>query len=101
MAVSAGATRVLDEDGLEALIAGLRERGYTVIAPTVHNGAIEYAPVTSAAQLPRGVGDEQSPGRYRLREREDAAHFGFATAPVFVEAVPLSTDHDALESSTR
>jgi sulfhydrogenase subunit beta (sulfur reductase) len=81
MAVSAGATRILDEDGLEALIAGLRERGYTVIAPTVHNGAIEYAPVTSASQLPRGVGDEQSPGRYRLREREDAAHFGFATAP--------------------
>ncbi len=81
MAVSAGATRVLDEDGLEALIGGLRERGYTVIAPTVHNGAIEYAPVTSAAQLPRGVGDEQSPGRYRLRGREDAAHFGFATAP--------------------
>jgi ferredoxin len=81
MAVSAGATRVFDEDGLEALIAGLRERGYTVIAPTVDNGAIEYAPVTSASQLPRGVGDEQSPGRYRLREREDAAHFGFATAP--------------------
>jgi sulfhydrogenase subunit beta (sulfur reductase) len=81
MAVSGGATRVLDEDGLDALIAGLRERGYTVIAPTVHNGAIEYAPVTSAAQLPRGVGDEQSPGRYRLRERDDGAHFGFATAP--------------------
>ena len=37
--------------------------------------------MTSAAQLPHGVGDEQSPGRYRLREREDAAHFGFATAP--------------------
>jgi sulfhydrogenase subunit beta (sulfur reductase) len=81
MAVSARAARVLDEDGLEAIIAGLRGRGYTVIAPTVHDGAIEYAPVTSASQLPRGVGDEQSPGRYRLREREDAAYFGFATAP--------------------
>ncbi|MFZ0919916.1 MAG: 4Fe-4S dicluster domain-containing protein [Candidatus Dormiibacterota bacterium] len=81
MAASAGAARVLDEDGLDALIAGLRERGYTVIAPTVQNGAIEYAPVTSASQLPRGVGDEQSPGRYRLRDRDDGAHFGFATAP--------------------
>ena len=81
MVVSARAARVLDEDGLEALIAGLRGRGYTVIAPTVQNGAIEYAPVTSASQLPRGVGDEQSPGRYRLRDRDDGAHFGFATAP--------------------
>jgi sulfhydrogenase subunit beta (sulfur reductase) len=81
MAVSARAARVLDDGGLEALIAGLRERGYTVIAPTVHGGAIEYAPVTSASQLPRGIGDEQAPGRYRLRDRDDGARFGFATAP--------------------
>jgi len=81
MALSPGATQVLDGDGLEAVIAGLRERGYTVIAPTVRDGAISYEPVTGAAQLPRGVGDEQAPARYRLRDRGDEARFGFAAAP--------------------
>jgi sulfhydrogenase subunit beta (sulfur reductase) len=81
MALSPGATRVLDGEGLEGVIAGLRERGYTVIAPTVRDGAISYEPVTGAVQLPRGVGDEQAPARYRLRERDDQARFGFAAAP--------------------
>jgi sulfhydrogenase subunit beta (sulfur reductase) len=67
MAGSTGAALVLDDGGLETLIAGLRGRGYTVIAPTVHDGAIEYAPVTSASQLPRGIGDEQAPGRSPAR----------------------------------
>jgi ferredoxin len=81
MALSPGATRVLDGEGLDGVIAGLRERGYTVIAPTVRDGAISYEPVTGAVQLPRGVGDEQAPARYRLRERDDQARFGFAAAP--------------------
>ena len=81
MALSPGAARVLDGEGLEGVIAGLRERGYTVIAPTVRDGAISYEPVTGAVQLPRGVGDEQAPARYRLRERDDQARFGFAAAP--------------------
>jgi ferredoxin len=81
MAGPPGTTLALDTDGLEAVITAVRERGYTVIAPTVREGAISYEPVTSASQLPRGVGDEQAPARYRLRERDDAAVFGFATAP--------------------
>ena len=81
MALSPGAARVLDGEGLEGVIAGLRDRGYTVIAPTVRDGAISYEPVTGAVQLPRGVGDEQAPARYRLRERDDQARFGFAAAP--------------------
>jgi sulfhydrogenase subunit beta (sulfur reductase) len=81
MAVPAAAAGVLDGTGLEALIAALRDRGYTVIAPSVADGAIAYVAVASAAELPTGVGDEQAPGRYRLRARDDTARFGFATAP--------------------
>ncbi len=81
MALSPGATLVLDGEGLDKVIAGLRDRGYTVVAPTVRDGAISYEPVTGAGQLPRGVGDEQAPARYRLRERDDQARFGFAAAP--------------------
>jgi ferredoxin len=33
------------------------------------------------ADLPAGVGDEQAPGRYRLRARGDGALFGYAASP--------------------
>jgi sulfhydrogenase subunit beta (sulfur reductase) len=66
---------------LDALIGTLRDAGYAVIGPTVADGAISYDAVAAAAQLPGGVGDEQAPARYRLRERGDAARFGFAAAP--------------------
>ena len=81
MAGPHGATLVLESEGLDAVIAALRARDYTVIAPTVRDGAITYEPVTSSADFPRGVGDEQAPARYRLRERDDAALFGYAAAP--------------------
>ena len=81
MSGPSGTTLALDGDGLETVIAAVRQRGYTVIAPTVRDGAVAYEPITSAAALPRGVGDEQGPARYRLRERDDDALFGFAAAP--------------------
>ncbi|HVC40850.1 MAG TPA: 4Fe-4S dicluster domain-containing protein [Candidatus Saccharimonadales bacterium] len=81
MAGPPGATLSLAGDGLEAVINAVREKGYTVIAPTVRDGAIAYEPVTSVTQLPRGIGDEQAPARYRLRDRDDDALFGFAAAP--------------------
>ena len=74
-------SKVLDSDGFQALIADLRGRGYTVIAPTVRENAVAYTEVTTLAELPSGVGDEQGPGRYRLRPRDDAARFGYAAAP--------------------
>ena len=81
-------TRVLDLSGLQALIDTLAGRGYTVIGPTVRQGAVVNAPVTSVDQLPRGWGDEQEAGTYRLRRRDDDALFGFASGaqsakPVF------------------
>ena len=35
-------TVVIDRAGLQALLEALAERGYTVIAPTVRDGAIVY-----------------------------------------------------------
>jgi ferredoxin len=87
-------TRVLDLDGLQALIDALRSRGYTVIGPTVRQGAVVNAPIASVADLPRGWGDEQDAGTYRLRRRDDDALFGFASGaqsakPVFFPTAEL------------
>ncbi|HET6966947.1 MAG TPA: 4Fe-4S dicluster domain-containing protein [Ornithinibacter sp.] len=87
-------TRLIDVDGLQALVDGLRARGFTVIGPTVRGGAIVNAPLGSVDDLPRGWGDEQAPASYRLRPRDDDAFFGFAAGaqsakPVFFPADEL------------
>ena len=59
----------------------LRGRGYTVVGPTVRDGAIVVAELASVAELPFGWGVETEAGRYRLRERSDTAAFGHSAGP--------------------
>jgi Fe-S-cluster-containing hydrogenase component 2 len=75
------AMAVLDVDGLQALLDLLRSDGWTVLGPTVRDGVVEHGEITTVDDLPRGVGDEQDAGRYRLRDRGDEAFFGFAVGP--------------------
>jgi ferredoxin len=74
-------TAVIDPEALEALVAGLRARGWRVLGPTLHDGAIVYDDLTSASALPIGWTDIQEPGRYRLERRDDSARFGYAVGP--------------------
>ncbi len=70
--------RILTPSGLDRLIQRLREVGYETYGPTVHDSVVGLAPVEGIGELPRGVGDETAPGRYRLSARTDGAYFGFA-----------------------
>ena len=74
-------TGVIQPETLELLVAGLRERGFRVLGPTVRDGAIVCDDLASAADLPVGWTDEQEAGRYRLARRADEARFGFAAGP--------------------
>ena len=67
--------------GLQSLIDLLRERGWTVVGPTVRDGVVVHAEIESVDQLPRGVGDLQEGGSYRLRQRGDEALFGYVGGP--------------------
>ena len=83
--------RLIDVDGLQAVIDVLLGRGYSVVGPTVRSGSVVNAPITRVDDLPRGWGDEQAAGHYRLRRRGDEALFGFAAGaqsakPVFFPA---------------
>ncbi len=71
----------LPREGLDALVRLLRDRGYEVIGPTEHAGAISPQPIESADQLPIGLGDVQEGGTYRVERRGDEAVFGFASGP--------------------
>jgi ferredoxin len=72
---------VLTVDGIQALLDGLKGRGYRVLGPTVRDQAIIYDDIAAVADLPRGWTDEQEGGRYRLHRRADEALFGFAVGP--------------------
>jgi ferredoxin len=73
---------VIELAGLDALVGALRAEGYTVIGPTVRDGAIVLAELASAAELPAGVSSRTSPGRYRLEPRGDDAVFaGHSAGP--------------------
>lgn len=59
----------------------LHEQGYTIMGPSIEGGSIVCRTLTTADELPAGWGDEQSPGMYRLKKREDGALFGFTVPP--------------------
>ncbi len=72
---------VLDPEALDALVDVLQARGFLVLGPTVRDGAIVYAELESATELPIGWTDRQDGGTYRLERREDDARFGYAVGP--------------------
>jgi sulfhydrogenase subunit beta (sulfur reductase) len=78
MTASIGSLVTLDLEGFDALLRALADDGRELVGPTVRDGAIVLDTIRGIADLPRGVGDEQAPGHYRLRERGDEALFGFA-----------------------
>jgi len=72
---------VIEPEALEGLVVALRARGFTVVGPTAHNGAIVYEEIESASDLPIGWTDVQEAGTYRLERRDDDARFGYAVGP--------------------
>ena len=74
-------TVVLDKSALGLIIERLWREGYTVVGPTIAQGAIVFDEVRTLEQLPIGWTDEQEGGTYRLKRRGDSAYFGFAVGP--------------------
>jgi formate hydrogenlyase subunit 6/NADH:ubiquinone oxidoreductase subunit I len=72
---------IVGGDQLGKLIDALVRKGYEVIGPRLRDGAIVYDEVASVHDLPAGWTDEQEPGRYRLKRREDDALFGYTVGP--------------------
>jgi len=72
---------VIDDDGLDALLAELRRRGFRTRGPVVRDGAILLDEVDSTGDLPRGWSDRQAPGHYRLEQVGGPELFGWAVGP--------------------
>jgi sulfhydrogenase subunit beta (sulfur reductase) len=75
------ASFVIERGDLGALLSALTERGYTIVGPTIREGAIVLDEISTVDELPAGWTDEQDGGRYRLVRRDDQALFGYAVGP--------------------
>jgi len=73
--------KALDSSNLDSLFSALRDRGYTVIGPTVRDGAIVYDEIAAAKDLPRGWTARQEAATYRLERRTDDDLFGYTVGP--------------------
>jgi ferredoxin len=76
-----GRSVVIDKQVLGDIIDRLWESGFTVVGPTIAQGAIVFDEIRSLNQLPIGWTDEQEGGVYRLKPRDDRAYFGYAVGP--------------------
>lgn len=72
---------IIDRANFDALLQALKKRGYQLVGPTIHNNAIVYDTLESAADLPVGYTDRQEKGAYRLEKRSDKACFGYVMGP--------------------
>ena len=72
---------ILSVEGLGALLRQLRNDGYTLVGPTVRDGAIVHAEIRGIEELPAGWTEVQEAGTYRLARRNDGALFGYSLGP--------------------
>jgi ferredoxin len=72
---------VVAREHLAQLFDVLRRRGFSLVGPTVRDGAIIYDEINAVGDLPAGWTDQQQGGSYRLRRRPDAALFGYNAGP--------------------
>jgi len=81
MALEPRPAYIFEAADLSLLFGALVDSGHAVVAPSVRDGVIALREIGTAAELPAGKTDEQAPGSYRLKERDDGALLGHAVGP--------------------
>lgn len=82
-----GAHVSIAKENLQRLFDVLRKEGYTLVGPTLGEGAIVYDEIETVVDLPIGWTAAQEAGTYRLERRDDevdslkATCFGYAVGP--------------------
>lgn len=71
----------LQRDQFQSLIDTLMACGYQCRGPRVAEDVIEFAPVTSIDDFPKGMVDHQGPGTYRLADEGGERLFYWANGP--------------------
>ncbi|MCK2184699.1 4Fe-4S dicluster domain-containing protein [Halomonas getboli] len=93
--------RFLARDRFPSLLARLEEAGYDVIGPQVRDHAIVFDALASVEALPRGITDDQAPGRYRLAASSSDRYFDWATGPQALKPLTFAPRETLWTSETR
>lgn len=80
-APNVGAYASLGKEGLQRIFEALRQEGFTLLGPTLKEGAIVCDEISDISDLPIDWTDEQEAGTYRLKRRGDGAYFGYVVGP--------------------
>lgn len=81
MEADSDSRKILQADHLNVLFHLIQKDGYTIVGPTIIDGAIGYDVLTDTNELPISWTDEQHAGSYRLKKRNDGAFFGYVVGP--------------------
>lgn len=73
--------KIIDKQELGNLFSKLKEKDYTLVGPTIQNGAIVYSEIETINELPIGFTDKQGPGFYRLEKYDKETFFHFVVGP--------------------
>jgi sulfhydrogenase subunit beta (sulfur reductase) len=71
----------LPRASFQVLLDALSQSGYHCVGPRIHDGSIIYGALTRVEELPRGMHDHQTPGRYRLENDASPRLFAWANGP--------------------
>ncbi|MFB3921898.1 MAG: 4Fe-4S dicluster domain-containing protein [Terriglobia bacterium] len=77
------ASVAIPKPALQQVFDNLRAAGFSLVGPTIRDGAIVLDEIEHLDDLPLGWTDEQGPGHYRLKKVPDreAHYFGFSVGP--------------------
>ena len=73
--------RFLPKGAIDTLVQQLLSEDYTVIAPTLRDGAISMRPIRDATQIAHGLHDEHAGGRHRLHDGDPELYFQYVVGP--------------------
>jgi sulfhydrogenase subunit beta (sulfur reductase) len=80
----------LAHDGMDGLLTALQSESYTVVGPTVHDGAIQFRELSDSGALPWGITDDQTPGHYRLKQTGGHRCFAWANGPQAIKPLTFA-----------
>ncbi|WP_321478164.1 4Fe-4S dicluster domain-containing protein [uncultured Paludibaculum sp.] len=70
----------LDCSDLDTLLEQLKKRGYSIFGPRILGNAIQWKPIDSLADLPKGHSVQLAPAQYRLQATQDEGLFQYPGA---------------------
>ena len=105
--IDPGTSLAMPKAELDELLARLRERGYQTIGPKLRDNALQYLPLQTMAELPRGYTSEENAGQYRLVYSGHTRYFDITPGPhtwkqyLFPPANPCSPSRRTVDGRRR